>query len=351
MSGPITDSLRARITGYYNKVGGHEFNVTTRSDYGGSEGFGIRGKLEWDATDTLNFLASADYRKSDAECCRSILIATTNPTLRALYSPIVPSPHSRLTAEDRPSAFSTDQQTYSLQGDLDLGGASITSITAYQIFNTENRLDIDAINNPVTIFVGSTGGSASAKYDNHGTAGLKNFTQELRISSSGNRPLTYVAGVYYSNLSLLREFDRRRAYCATGVLGQPCTATYQSIGSSARLTSDSVSAFGQAELELVGGLKAIGGLRVQYEKTAVAGTVFGPLVAGDAVFPGSTLGSGRRSASDTAITGKGGLQYQFSREAQAYASYTRGYKGLGFYTEVSAAFATQNPVQPESQRL
>lgn len=349
VSGPISDALRARITGYYNNVGGFLNNLTLGKDYGGNEGFGVRGKLEWDATSNLNFLLSADYRKSDADCCRALLFQTSNPSLRALYAPVRPSFRNRDLVENVVSRSNVRQQTYSLQGDWDLGAATVTSITAYQKFYTFANIDNDSINTPGPLFVG--GGNNPAKYDDQsGTVDLHNFTQELRIASNGGSDLTYVAGVFYSDLGLDRDFRRRRAVCSTGVLGQPCATsatTYQSASHVARLDQESISAFGQLEYDIVGGLKAIGGLRVQHEKVSVSGTRTAPIVAGDVIFPAHNPITGYREASDTAITGKAGLQYEVNRFAQFYGTYTRGYKGLGFDTEITADFANQQAVQPE----
>lgn len=347
VSGPLSDTLRVRLTGFYNNVGGYQHNVTTGRDYAGNEGYGIRGKVEWDATPNLNFLLSADYRKNKADCCQFLLVSTSNATLAGLYAPVVASYDNRSVAENVVTGSDTDQKTFSLQSDWDLGPATITSISAYQVFNTFNTFDNDGINTTVPIYTG--GGTNAAKFDEQsGGVKLHNFTQELRIGSNGSPALTYVAGVFYSNVSLDRDFMRRRYLCAAGTLGQPCTATsVQSARSDAHLDSDSVSAFGQLEYTIVGGLKAIGGARVQYEKVSVSGVRTAPLLAGEVAYPASSPVSGKRSADDTAVTGKAGLQYEFSRNAQAYGSYTRGYKGLGFDTEITADFANQAAVQPE----
>ncbi|KAK0331620.1 hypothetical protein LTR94_028201, partial [Friedmanniomyces endolithicus] len=61
MSGPLTDRLRARVSGFYNDVGGHITNVANGRDTNGFKSWGLRGKLDWDATDNLNFLATLDY--------------------------------------------------------------------------------------------------------------------------------------------------------------------------------------------------------------------------------------------------------------------------------------------------
>ena len=88
ISGLLSDTLRARVTGYYNDVRGITRNIGTNRWVNGSRGWGVRGKLEWDATENLNLLLSAEYRKTDADCCGSTLISIVNPVLQTLVGPV-----------------------------------------------------------------------------------------------------------------------------------------------------------------------------------------------------------------------------------------------------------------------
>jgi iron complex outermembrane receptor protein len=69
------------------------------------------------------------------------------------------------------------------------------------------------------------------------------------------------------------------------------------------------------------------------------------MVPGDQPF-GSAV-AGKQSTTDTAVSGKAGFQYEFSRSAQAYATYTKGFKGAGFNASPTTNYATQLPVVPE----
>ncbi|MCE7796398.1 TonB-dependent receptor [Sphingobium sufflavum] len=346
VSGPITDTLRARITGYYNDVGGHIYNAFTQRNENGFDSWGVRGKLEWDATDRLNLLLAADYRQNNADCCQGVLVSVGNPQRLQLIGNTGAGANNRQSWNNGATFADSEQKTVSLEANLDLGGATLTSITAWQKYDIANNFEPDRLGSSVPIFV-TAGGAGQFDY-NYGTTGIEQFSQEVRAASNGNGPISYVVGAYYSDLHIDRAFSRRRAVCATGTFGQPCTPSgYQSLAHFAALDSYNVSGFGQAEWTVVGGLKLIGGLRVQYEKVTVGGQRTGPMVAGDGNFGGAASVYAARSANDTAVTGKAGAQYAFSRNAQVYASYTRGYKGLGFDTESGADFANQAPVLPE----
>ncbi|MES2172992.1 MAG: TonB-dependent receptor [Pseudomonadota bacterium] len=349
VSGPISDTLRARVTGFYNDVRGVARNIATDSWDNGSKSWGVRGKLEWDATENLNLLFAAEYRKTDADCCASTWIAITNPNLQTLVGPIDATRNNRTLNDETVTRSNSDQQTYSLQADWDLGAATITSISAYQKYHLDVNQPIERINSDVPLFVGA-GATYAYFSQNHGIVDLSAFSQELRIANNGNSDLNYVAGVFYMHSDIERPFDRRRARCTAGTFGEACAPAnivWQSASSDVRLKQESIAAFGQFDYRITGGLKLIGGLRVQHEKGTNSGTRTAPIVAGDVIFPGNASTSGSISASDTAVTGKAGLQYEFSRNAQLYGSYTRGYKGLGYDMEISTNLADQTVLEPE----
>ncbi|WP_029935893.1 TonB-dependent receptor [Sphingomonas sp. UNC305MFCol5.2] len=349
VSGPLSSTLRARVTGYYNDVRGVTRNIGTNRWVNGSRGWGVRGKLEWDATERLNLLLSAEYRKTDADCCGSTMMSIVNPVLQKLVGPIRASRENRTVNEDADTYANTNQQTYSLQADWDLGSATVTSITAFQKYHLDVNQPIDRINAPAPLFVGA--GAAYAWWNqNHGVANIQGLSQELRIANNGSSDFNYVAGIFYMHSYIERPFDRRRARCTAGTIGMPCAAAnivYQSSASEIHLSQDSIAAFGQFDYNIVGGLKAIGGLRVQYEKGFNRGYRVAPIVTGDVIFPANPPVSGEFRADDIAVTGKAGLQYEFSRNAQLYGTYTRGYKGLGYEMEISADLANQKALEPE----
>ncbi len=351
VSGPISDTVGIRLTGFYNDVGGYIENVTRGDRANGFESFGIRGKLEFQPTDRLNFLLSAEYRENDAECCQQVLIRSDNPNLTALVAPVVPGRRNTQVASNLPVTNETSQETYSLEANYEFDTVAITSITAFQRFAFNNNVDVDGINTPVPRF---TGPSFSQFDVNGGPIAIDNITQELRLASLGQNRFNYVLGLFYSDLQLDRGFSRRLATCSPAnpanaglAVGANCPApTFLSGGHTASLENEAYAAFGQFDFELVGGLKLLGGLRFQHETLSVEGRRTGaPLTPGDVPLFGAI--AGRVTTSDDEITGRAGLQYEFSRRAQIYATYTRGYKGPGLDTEVTANFASQRPVEPE----
>jgi iron complex outermembrane recepter protein len=348
ISGPLTDNLKGRISGYYNDVGGYIYNAATGKMENGSKTWGVRGKLEWDATDALKVKLLADISKADADCCSRVPVQITTPGMQTLLGGINASPTNRTVSNDDNSFYRTSTGIVSLQGDYDLGFATVTSITAFQRFTDQDQFEPDQIASNPNIYVGSF--PYSQWNDNYNHVAYSNWSQELRIGSNGSSDLTYVAGVFYNHLDLNRYQSRRRLTCSAGAsIGAVCSGTQQaqSAGMQGFYTGDNIAGFGQIDWRALGKLHIIAGLREQYEKQSVTGSNYGALSATDVTFPGSVISSGTTHRSGSALTGKAGLRYEFNRNLQAYGSYTRGYKAFALDVDIGTNFATQTGIAPE----
>ena len=349
VTGPLSSTLKARLSGYYNDIGGNLHNIRLNEDFGGSRSWGVRGKLEWQPNSTTDFLLSADYNKSKQDCCVTPFINVTTPVLLQVLSPIIPNANNRLLNNDDLSYVKTNLMTVSLQGDFDLGAATITSITAWQRYNELNQAEVDGIPSQPTLFLGAT--AAFSGWDYQPANQHQDFyTEELRIGSNGTRDLTYVAGIFMSNLDLHRDLVRRRQRCTAGTLGQACpTASIinQSGGFSAEFNSKNISAFGQVDWRVAGGLHLVLGARQQYEKQRVNGAQYGPAFTGDAIFPGTVNVSGISNRDGWGFSGRAGARYEFNRNFQTYFTYTRGYKSFALDLGAATNFANNPGLDPE----
>jgi iron complex outermembrane recepter protein len=355
LSGPITEGLGGRFTAYYNDIGGITRNLTRGEDTNGQKSMGFRGKLDWDATDRLNLLVMADYRKSDAECCSSQYLVVNNPLLSQLISPIVANWNNRVEVENELTWANTRQKTFSLEANLNLDSVAFTSITAYQDFSLANNQPIDRLNTPTPIYLPAMNGYFDV---NGGTVDLSQVTQELRVASPGGESFNYVAGIFLLDLDLDRTFQRRSGNCAPGAgtpaaFGQPCIVPqYRSqAGFLSNAGTRNYAVFGQTDFDLVGNLSGLLGARAQRERVSYEGNRQDVrLVAGDLPLVGMAPSQGSGHSTDSVVTGKAGLKYEFSENAQTYLTWSTGYKGAGYETEFAADFVNQSPVKPEKAK-
>ncbi|MGQ3048547.1 MAG: TonB-dependent receptor [Niveispirillum sp.] len=348
VSGPISETVGARLTGYYTDNRGYVYDYGRGEHVYGGRDVGVRGKVEWQATENLNFLFTADLRDSESDCCQPIPYLTTNSVLAAIRGPVVASSENRTVSSGDTRTFAnSDQAGGSVEANLDLGDHVLTSVTAVRNWKIENNVDVDGFNSATPLYLPFGNGYFGV---NGGTADISQFTQELRLASAANQPLTYTFGLFYFNLDLDRAFTRRVGGCVTPgtAFGQPCaTSFFSSSNHAANTKTDNYAAFGQVEYELTDALSAFAGFRLQREKVSYSGTRFGTApYAGDRLLFAASTGSG--SVSDTDLSGKAGLKYEIDRDAQTYFTWSRGYKGQGYDVELTANFANQTPVRPET---
>jgi iron complex outermembrane recepter protein len=61
----IGDNLLARVSGFYQRRDGYQYNINTNDDVGGFERFGVRGSLTANLNDSISNTLVVDYQKTD----------------------------------------------------------------------------------------------------------------------------------------------------------------------------------------------------------------------------------------------------------------------------------------------
>jgi iron complex outermembrane receptor protein len=347
---PLGDNAALRIRGGYQyqepvlRVRGPGSIENTRN-------YNFNGKLLWNVTDRLTAYAIADYSENRGDpgvwTIRSFGAGTTAPgagnafvrnQLTALG--IVPGPNNRDTAIGAYNANDINSFGGQLSLDYDLGGATITSVTAYRdATQTFNNLEVDST--PLRV------------YDNNlGTQDAYQFTQELRIASSGKHVLDYVAGLYYYRQSI----DATNAQFGTlGFLPNASPILLSQVGGQVNFDIDSKSyaAFAQLTLNVGERLRLIAGGR--YTRDEIDNTTGVSAIPG-VCSPAFAATGGRvcqtvtlpfsRSASRNADgwSARAGVQYDLAERTNVYATYSRGYKGPAISSINANIFA----VDPET---
>lgn len=176
-----------------------------------------------------------------------------------------------------PSFYDHDTTSLGLTASYDLGWGKVTSVTGWQ----DRFLDR-------TIF-----GSYTPEWQ-------ETLTQELRLSSTGNGPVDYVAGVFLS-----RSDFRRKAY-----------------GSSTDQHTNSFAAFADLTWHLNDRLSVTPGLRFDREETKATAS-------------GAVTLKGKNDWS--AVSPKLGASYKITPEWQGYGLISSGFKAGGFTRTLTAA--------------
>jgi iron complex outermembrane receptor protein len=193
ISGPLSDTVAARIGISATSRRGTVFNVATGNYVNEQDNIGIRGALLWNAADNLRFTLSGDYNRQDPECCAQIFVrvgSTQRPAnrqydqLSAAQNYVVPSRNAfdRLTDVDADLNALNVLGGASLRGELDLGSGTLTSVTAWRFWDWGPANDRDFTGLPITTL------SQNPTKQNQ-------YTQELRYAGKGSG-FDYVVGAF-----------------------------------------------------------------------------------------------------------------------------------------------------------
>lgn len=376
-SGPLSDAVRARITGFVGKFDGNFTNLYYNKKVNGYDRRGVRGVVEADVTDRLTVTVIGDWAKGDDECCvgaraqsdGGILDATTGIVPRNIGNGV--DANIRVVNEDLISRGDDEVYGISMQADQQVGDGTLTSITAYRTWKNVEVRDGDfspTQQNPLrpvyinTVFTHDSG-----------TEKWRQFSQELRYASPTGGAFDYQIGAMYwtalSDRTFTRESGRCNAFAPGTVVAnlprdatgyQPCTGaavrpTYAAATAVFGSEFRNLSAFGQATYHFTPKLSVTGGLRYtndrvsfDYTLTNTTGNVVGPGVLVTAI---PLL----NSTTSNNLSGKISIGFMPSRDFNTYISYTRGYKGPAFNlfynlgtNDPALAAIRRLPISPET---
>lgn len=279
VTGPITDQLSARVVASTKGRSGYGQSIPLGRDIWDQNSDFVRAKLMYES-DNLRLVFSGDYNKIEDNGQFTALHAyapelfgpagsfgafgLSNTLNTALHNRngfydtyatgyLVPSTptFATLPAEvralySRPLGNQLEAYGFSLNATLDLGNATLKSITAYRYSDTDGIIDTDGT--PVPILTTWAGYSSDQ------------WSQELQISGSFSEKLTYIAGVYFSDETGI-EFSRSQnfGFLPYNAVSRPNAGLAGQ--NMADVHNQSAGVFGQGYYQLTDAVRIAGGLR------------------------------------------------------------------------------------------
>ena len=222
ITGPLSENLAARLDGVYVRRDGFYFDPANNTDINDRDRFFLRGQLLFEPTDNLSVRLIADYTFRDEKCCAATYVdSSINPLIGNLNNPSTPlSPlqpngnniinvlrdlgqslaafnqgYDRTVSvtPGRSYAGKTKDYGFSAQVDWDLGGASLTSITAYREYRSGQGSDTDY--GTVDILFRAPSDDAYRQFHT--------FTQEIRLQGEAfDGTLDWLVGGFFANEKL-----------------------------------------------------------------------------------------------------------------------------------------------------
>ncbi len=331
VSGKIADGLLGRLSVATEQGGAWQRNRVTGQSLGDKNKIALRGQLEWDPSDAINFRFGVHLSQDKSEEQGLYLLKAYSP---ANGAPTIPADTSRYTtgwnlnptfakiigldAGSKPKLDNSNNGV-DLTANIDFGGVKLTSITAYNKLIRREYSDWDA-----TQYFDS---------DEYFNSDLNVFSQELRIASTGTGPLGWVAGAFYSNEDLKEDFYSD----FTDRLGGIALTKYEQV-------ANSVGVFAQANYQFTDSLKGTLGVREDHETRELIGLNTGFLVPSIPSFTGGALGG---STTSNLPSGKAELDYKLAADTLIYWSISRGVKSGGFTAHNTTTAPAADPFEPE----
>ncbi len=333
----LSDTVAFRVAYAQTTRDGIIRNIERNELYNGRDSRGVRARLLWEPTSSLTVNLLSDWGKSKQLCCawtaRSAPSTSLFGQLNAAAG-ITPGPRNLEVASDEQSYQNTENWGGSLQVDLDVDWATLTSISAYRSWKTADDSDADIL--PINFLV-----------VNSGASWLDQYSQEFRVTSPSGGRFEWVAGLFLN-------YTRNRGHVeAAGNRGQifPVDTYYGSAVDSVT-KNNSAAVFGQLAYEPVEGLKLIAGGRYTAEKVEYTGNMY-TMPSATVGTPGRFIGPVYGRSSVENFSGRATLQYSFDRDIMVYASVARGYKGPGVDTQgvVQSSLTIIRPEIPTSYEI
>ena len=330
ISGPMFgDKLLGRLSFYTNKRDALIKNIYSGGlDYNDRDEWGMRGKLEYRATDDLNFLFTVSHTERDHICCTFAPVSIIPGSPADVWGATSGAKNDTINENDD-SGGTTDIDVFIAEINYSFGDSVLTSLTSYS--ETDLFGDLRADNLTITAIPINTGLST-----------IEQVTQEFRLTSPAGERFEYVAGLYFYDNEEHRDFVRAIDLFALGAVPVPGVALI-TLTNVFTTQSTSYAAFGQGTWNLNDRARISVGARVNREEVSTDHTVgFLP-----GTIPEAPPGTVSESVTDNAVSWRLIGEYDVTENAMIYASAARGYKGPGANTLPSGPSSPKTIVDPE----
>jgi iron complex outermembrane recepter protein len=287
--------------------------------------YAARVTLLWKPTETLSVTPSFFHTTSTQN---GISAYDSVPGTEAHYQPF-----------DIAEPLTDSLTAYSLNVNYRFAAFDLTSSTAHWTRNSSQVEEAsEAFNNPLEgiTYASNYGLPNPGFYGPAGTGpehGIEDdpshqFSEELRLASTGNRRATWVAGLYYSDFYSLWDFNgttpNYSAFMDLGTLAPATTPHWFDAYSPTTLRQ--FAGFGDLTYALTDALKADFGARVNHYDYRFSSCLSGWGSAHGAAAPSC---SGLIALSSTGFNPKFNLAYTFSSDVMAYATVATGFRPGG----------------------
>jgi len=341
ISGPLSDTVRARLAFKTGDLDGYTDNLHLGGEDGDKETNAARLGIEWDVNDTTSVYLKLEAGESNTDGRNNQLVrpglmslSTTDPL--AEYND--DDKRSVSTGVEKEDFYDYEWSSASLKLETDLGDHSLMAVLGHWEYENEWWLDVDG--HPEAIL-------NTALFDEYDQT-----TAELRILSPTGGTVEYIAGIWYQESDLTtRQFSPFHPLFWQAAIGLPiavgvnipplANAFTHGSGMDRNFSRDSeaFSIYGQLTWNISDRFRAIIDLRYTDEEQDATGNSWPILFSNASVFdparvtrnsPGhATEYLFYQDRSDDSLDPSIRFQYDVNDDMMAYFAYAEGSKAGG----------------------
>ncbi|WP_150290789.1 TonB-dependent receptor [Sphingobium estronivorans] len=269
ISGPLSDTIAARIAVATTSRRGTIYNVTTGRWINEQDNLGLRGQLLFKPNEDFSLTLSGDYSRQDPECCGTVfvrvgktqrVITRQYDALAAAQNYVVPSrnPYDRLTDLDSELNAGNKIGGVSAKAVWNVGPGTLTSVTAWRFWDWKPANDRDFTGLPIV-----------SKSQN--PSQQDQYSQEFRYNYE-SRKIDFVIGLFGFKQRIDTQGTEQQGSAAsqwslTGALANdPSVLNGLTATNTQWLKSKSAALFGQLSWKVTGALTIQPGARLNYDK-------------------------------------------------------------------------------------
>jgi outer membrane receptor protein involved in Fe transport len=328
LSGPLSDTLRGRLAASWREMDGWVLNEQLKRMEPQRDETYLRAQLEWDASDALQINVKAESAQFDSYGYAMEALAPQDGYNLVFAGPIAVETEENWVRASGDVQSINDMTNLVVTANYDWNGFTLTSVTGYVDYETDEILDVDYIGLEVLDRTNQT-------------EDYSQWSQEFRIASPGDETINYIAGVFYQS-SDVDVTDEVYLGSFLSLAGPPVSLLVDSYWDRTfAQSSDLYSLFFQTDFQLSDKLELTVGARYSnedkdgYRKVTIEALPTNNAPAATlAALWGAVLNTGAHEIagkrSESSFDPLVRLSYDINDNVTAHISYTEGSKAGGF---------------------
>jgi iron complex outermembrane receptor protein len=326
VSAPISDTLAISTSGYFSHNPGFMTHDVAGDRYGRRQTFMARGKLLFQPSDTVKFLLSGMYTKTNDADSATFFPLGGLAVGREYPGAIVPDEPWHFASElSKGSTIRMTDWNVSLKGEIEIGQAgTLTSITAYSEANPLLIVDADGTYSPACVAVVACVTPFVVEYGPQ-----KTFQQELTFASRQFGMFSFITGLFYYDDKHASRNNVNSPIRSDGTVNPDVDGVF---AVRSTIATKAYAAFGEVNLDLSDKLHLIAGMRYSWERKIGTGGFFQA--------PKNEFSRGTWNSWTPRLS----VLYNLNPDVNLYATYSKGFKsGI-----LDSSALAPTPVRPET---